>query len=818
MKTSPIDGSKTLCKSTSFLFLLFLILYLSHSPLNADTVIVDNGFETGDLSGFRCSGNCPTVVTSPVANGAYSGNFNLTPNMATSYRTEVELTNGKGYFAFGQEYRLGLNYRYEDWAIDSSGEIAPFQIHTRPSSWSGGCNVGTAVTTAPFFMLSVNDEVRFITYGDKILWRGAVEKNQWLYIEVHFVISSGSDGFIEAWKDGVLLGRVDGANSPEFDNCQQPMRTPFLKMGVYKWDWTTKTTESDRRQLFIDNLKILLVDSAPVDTTPPMISNVQAAITNTTVTITWTTDEASDSVVNYGTTTDYGNTGSDAALDTSHSVNLTGLSPNTLYHFEVSSTDTSSNMASSGDMTFTTGSLPTDTTPPMISEVRVSSITDNSATVTWTTDEAADSVVNYGTTPAYGSTAGDPAWVITHSATLTGLISNTVYHFRISSTDADNNTGNSVDLTFSTLQAINPDLVAYWPMDPGTGSTLPDMSGNGHTGTLVNGAVLTTSGGVLFDGVDDYVDVGQFDIPGNAMTIAAWFWADDLANCSFQDCRIISKATGIQEQDHYFMVSPVIVNSEIRLRFRIKTNGATSTLAASSGSLSNQTWFHVAAVYDGQSMRLYKDGIEVGSKSKSGSLTTNSDISVWLGSNPPNATSRPWKGQIDDVRIYNYALTNEEILALTSTPTNPPAISDIQVTSITTDSAIVTWTTDEASDSVVDYGTTAAYGSTGGDPALVTSHSVTLTGLNSGTLYHFETRSTDADGNTASSGDLTFTTASAPPVDTTPPAISDIQVTSITTDSAIVTWTTDEASDSVVDYGTTAAYGSTGGDPALVTS
>ncbi|MGR9088794.1 MAG: fibronectin type III domain-containing protein, partial [Gammaproteobacteria bacterium] len=92
------------------------------------------------------------------------------------------------------------------------------------------------------------------------------------------------------------------------------------------------------------------------DTTPPVISAVQAAsITTDSATITWTTDEASNSVVDYGTTTSYGSTGSDAAQVTSHTVNLTGLSPNTLYHYRVSSTDGSGNTASSGDLTFTTG-------------------------------------------------------------------------------------------------------------------------------------------------------------------------------------------------------------------------------------------------------------------------------------------------------------------------------------------------------------------------------------------------------------------------------------------------------------------------------
>ena len=98
------------------------------------------------------------------------------------------------------------------------------------------------------------------------------------------------------------------------------------------------------------------------DTDPPVISNVNAVdITHNSARITWTTDEPSDSVVYYGTTTAYGNTQSSPTNVTSHSINLTGLAPDTLYHYKVSSTDPSDNTAESGDFTFTTDPQPTET-------------------------------------------------------------------------------------------------------------------------------------------------------------------------------------------------------------------------------------------------------------------------------------------------------------------------------------------------------------------------------------------------------------------------------------------------------------------------
>src|SRR5438093_1036004 len=85
--------------------------------------------------------------------------------------------------------------------------------------------------------------------------------------------------------------------------------------------------------------------------------------------------------------------------------------------------------------------------------------------------------------------------------------------------------------------------------------------------------------------------------------------------------------------------------------------------------------------------------------------------------------------------------------------------------------ATVTWTTDEASDSQVEYGATSAYGQMSVlASVLVSSHSVGLSGLSASTLYHYRVKSRDAVGNLAVSGDITFTTL-APP-DTTSPTVS----------------------------------------------
>jgi len=93
-----------------------------------------------------------------------------------------------------------------------------------------------------------------------------------------------------------------------------------------------------------------------------------------------------------------------------------------------------------------------DTTPPVISAVRAVNIGASAATITWTTNEAGDSQVEYGPTTAYGSsTARNTSLVTSHSQTLSGLAPSTLYHYRVKSRDAAGNLAVSPDSTFRTL-------------------------------------------------------------------------------------------------------------------------------------------------------------------------------------------------------------------------------------------------------------------------------------------------------------------------------------------------------------------------------
>jgi hypothetical protein len=187
------------------------------------------------------------------------------------------------------------------------------------------------------------------------------------------------------------------------------------------------------------------------DVTPPVISNrTVTGIGINTATIGWTTDEPSHSAVDVGTSLSYGRTDSSLNLVTNHSIIINALTPNTTYHFRVRSRDASNNARTSGDSTFLT--LPSsDTTRPVITNVAANNITDHAAVITWNTNEAASTRLEYGFTTAYGTTTPlDSTLLTSHTVNLTSLTADTLYHYRVRSRDASGNEGISGDFNFRT--------------------------------------------------------------------------------------------------------------------------------------------------------------------------------------------------------------------------------------------------------------------------------------------------------------------------------------------------------------------------------
>jgi len=403
--------------------------------------------------------------------------------------------------------------------------------------------------------------------------------------------------------------------------------------------------------------EVVATVSVPADTTPPLITAVaSSSVTPSSAVVTWATNEQADSQIDYGSLTSYGlTTPLDGTLLTAHSQTIAGLTPGTVYHFRVRSRDSAGNVANSGDMTFTTEPI-LDTTPPVITSVGTSSLTQTAATVAWATNEPGDTQVEYGTTALYGSATTNPTPVTAHSQALSGLTANTTYHFRVKSKDAAGNLATSADFTFKTISPLNVGLVAAYNFDEGAGLTTADYSGNSNTGTLVNASWTKGKAGnaLSFNGNNSYATTPGAALPAmnTALSIAYWLSTN-------------SKPTSLQP---VVSLGNDVQQMSIQAGYRDSKIGVwqnPGSWLVTSTPPSARAWHHVAYTYDGQIHRLYVDGVEVSTSTitPSAAVSTNLQIGRILNG------SDFLKASLDELRVYNRALTAAEIQSLMTVTT-----------------------------------------------------------------------------------------------------------------------------------------------------
>jgi uncharacterized repeat protein (TIGR02543 family) len=204
--------------------------------------------------------------------------------------------------------------------------------------------------------------------------------------------------------------------------------------------------------------------------------------------------------------------------------------------------------------------------------------------------------------------------------------------------------------------------------------TLYDSTSNDNDGINDNATFNSSAkidGAYDFDGISNNIDIGTFDIIGNGLTISVWFNADNFQENTFctSGIRLVSKAIGHSSSEHYWMIAPADYGDMYRYRLQTEDSGV-SNLIVASGGLSTNTWYNVVATYDGSHMRIYQDGVELGSTAKTGNISTNSDASVFIASNPPD-DYRPFDGVIDEVQISDIA-RDEEWINLSYNNQNDP--------------------------------------------------------------------------------------------------------------------------------------------------
>jgi hypothetical protein len=202
----------------------------------------------------------------------------------------------------------------------------------------------------------------------------------------------------------------------------------------------------------------------------PVISSIKvSAITASGATISWTTDQPSSTQVNYGATASYGSTSPlDSSLVLNHSVTLSGLAANASYDFQVVSVNSAGMSAQSPDAIFKTTAAAA--AAPQVGYVVSWGVTASGATVTWSTDQPANTQLAYGTTPALVTLSPlQSTMSASHGVVLTELSGGATYYYVAQSTNAAGVTGHSAVHSFTTLStpsaptgAPQVGYVAFW--------------------------------------------------------------------------------------------------------------------------------------------------------------------------------------------------------------------------------------------------------------------------------------------------------------------------------------------------------------------
>ena len=223
----------------------------------------------------------------------------------------------------------------------------------------------------------------------------------------------------------------------------------------------------------------------------------------------------------------------------------------------------------------------------------------------------------------------------------------------------------------TSANSLSNGLVGFWKMEEGSGNTFLDISGNGNHANIQNSDGINWIDGQVGKGVRLPSNSGRFGSVShnatlaftNAVSITAWIRPEEISTK-----RVMTKGTNGFELG-------IFNNEKIEFRLNRAANGTSYRLLSNSSYPSDGTeWIHVAATFDGTKSTIYINGIEDNSVIYSPFEFINSSSDLQIGAR--GGIDR-WLGGMDEVRLYNRALTNNEITAIYTGQLQVPGVPNL---------------------------------------------------------------------------------------------------------------------------------------------
>ncbi|MFN6463805.1 MAG: DUF4347 domain-containing protein [Nostoc sp. DedVER02] len=254
---------------------------------------------------------------------------------------------------------------------------------------------------------------------------------------------------------------------------------------------------------------------------------------------------------------------------------------------------------------------------------------------------------------------------LSYKIDLTSVLGSQAFIGFTAGTGSQFNAQNINSWTFNSNKDSSNGLIGYWKFEEATGSTVLDSSGNNNNGSLINSSRTPGLYGQALQVIGR--NSSHASIPASAslnsitnqITVSAWVRPDGQP-VGFKS--VVNRQIGTLLHPDQFFLGFGIRNQVTTYKWEIGTASSEGNIYT--GSPIGDSWAHLVGTYDGSMLRLYVNGVEIGSNPYKDSIPGDyNPVTIGAAENAEEGTplSDSFKGLVDEVRIYNRALSATEV-------------------------------------------------------------------------------------------------------------------------------------------------------------